>query len=233
MFNIEEHKQFIKTKIVSLGNRKASLTEREVIDSLCLFDRPSYTASNKKPNQYSEQIRRIFGDNLREKHKNEQVRDFFLRIRSFKHCSKCNLVKLHDLFRKDNSRIDGLAAYCKDCANTYIQSNKSNVTTKFHSLTSKLSSLFEHPFVLDHKISRSNGGNDTVFNLQILTQEENWVKGNKDHIIVNPILTTEDLVKFDKNLVSENELIDLAKIRFKNYLVNKVNKLDGTQRSRT
>ena len=231
IYNEQEHKAFIKSQIVKLKNTSRSLTEEQLLDSLTTFglgnSGPLYV--NKSRCAYSEQCKQIFGNNVEDKFLREQYRYYFLRKKGFKYCCNCKIPKDRLLFYSSLKSYDGLDSSCKNCSQKRSADHRlknSLIPELIFKLVKKLTQSVNHLFVIDHKISKSNGGIDNISNFQVLTYEDNARKSNNDHIDVFVILHSEELLKYYKNLISEIDIIKLAKLRYKEYLYKKLEYLN-------
>ena len=128
MFNIEEYKNFVASKIVNISNTKRSYTKEQVLQFCSQWDKTPAEFFNGHFRTVSNKLHAIFGDSLKHKPKSVSINTYFLHEFGYRQCHKCLAIKPIDDFGVDNHRVFNLNARCKHCAvlvaKEYINNNK-------------------------------------------------------------------------------------------------------------
>lgn len=115
-FNIDKYRQFIKTKITKLYNKKGSLTEEEIINYCSQFTKTVQEFFPDKNQSVTQQkLRRIFSNNLLNKPKAVKINNYFLYEYGFIKCNICKNILHKSNFYKQESYWNGHKHYCKNC----------------------------------------------------------------------------------------------------------------------
>ena len=122
IFNLNDFRIFVKSNISALHNRKTSLSEQQILDSVCQFEKPCCEIVGKSSSLYSRQISRNF--DLINKPFRVPINTWFLHLFGFKRCYSCKSIKLIDLFYKSKDLWDHCTRECKDCCKQYKEKNK-------------------------------------------------------------------------------------------------------------
>ncbi len=127
MFNKEEFRNFVESKIVNLYNVKGSLTKEQILTAICQFDCNINEYLKLKPANCSLKLHRIF--DLSNKPRNVSINYWFLYIFGFNRCYKCQKILLISDFCTINRFWNKINKECKSC-NKISKLNRNKIRDK-------------------------------------------------------------------------------------------------------
>ncbi len=113
MFNENNFKQFIKTKIKWMGDRKASIQEDDLLNAMCIFTQSLPISLNKKSSSCNTLLGKIF--QLTNKPTCIQYNHYFLYLFKYKWCSRKKHIEHINNFGKCKTRWNNLDDTCYNC----------------------------------------------------------------------------------------------------------------------
>ena len=128
MFNIEEYKSYIVSKIAKLSTTKRSYTKNQIIDYCSQWEKTPAEFFNGHFRTVSRKLHDIFGDSIKNKPNSVSINFYFLYLYGYRICSNCKHIKTITDFGQSKNRVFNLNSRCKPCAviqsSNYVADNR-------------------------------------------------------------------------------------------------------------
>tara|TARA_Y100000034_G_scaffold72285_1_gene87163 strand:+ start:2063 stop:2839 length:777 start_codon:yes stop_codon:yes gene_type:complete len=128
-FDIEEFRDFIESKIITLYKRSDSIKKEDLLDSLLEFDNESLhkKLKIKTSSACSQKLSRIFKDNIKDKPRNVSINDWFLFLFNYRVCHSCKQFLPLSTYYYLESNWSGYHPSCKKCSSNYKKDNREHI----------------------------------------------------------------------------------------------------------
>jgi len=206
IYDVENHKSYIASQIRWMPSRSDSLKVNDLLDSLTQFSVPANEYLSRNSRAFNALLKKIFI--LPDKGNSLTYTNYFLKVQGFKRCNRClQILDIH-LFFNDKARSDGKMYTCKACCTLYQKDNieQVRITKKQYKMSllantpkwlttemlqdikniytesSRISKTSNRQMHVDHIVPLKGDnvcGLHVPWNLQIIPDSENFVKGNK------------------------------------------------------
>lgn len=128
MFNIEDYKSYIDSKIAKLSTTKRSYTKNQIIDYCSQWEKTPAEFFNGHFRTVSRKLHDIFGDSIKNKPKSVSINFYFLYLYGYRICPCCKHIKNTTDFGESKNRVFNLSSRCKRCSviqsSDYVANNK-------------------------------------------------------------------------------------------------------------